>query len=56
MLKSYRKDWDEHRGVWMSKPRHDWASHGADAFRTGAVAPDPMADLEAIEMPNYAGW
>jgi hypothetical protein len=40
-LRSYRKDWDENRGVWLSKPRHDWASHGADAFRTGASAPPP---------------
>jgi hypothetical protein len=40
-LRSYRKDWDEQRGVWSSQPRHDWASHPADSFRTGAVAPDP---------------
>ena len=32
-LRSYRKEWDEERGVWRDKPRHDWASHGADAFR-----------------------
>jgi len=36
-LRSYRKDWDEERGVWKDKPRHDWASHGADAFRTFAT-------------------
>jgi hypothetical protein len=36
-LKSYRKDWDEERGVWKDKPRHDWASHGADALRTFAT-------------------
>ncbi|GGL48373.1 terminase [Caulobacter rhizosphaerae] len=40
-LRSYRKDWDDKLGVWKSYPRHDWASHDADAFRTGAVAPDP---------------
>ena len=32
-LRSYRKEWDEERGIWRDKPRHDWASHGADAFR-----------------------
>jgi len=32
-LKSYRKDWDDERGVWRDRPRHDAASHGADAFR-----------------------
>jgi phage terminase large subunit len=33
-LKSYRKQWDEKLKVYRSKPLHDWASHGADAFRT----------------------
>ncbi len=32
-LKAYRKEWDEERGTWRDKPRYDWASHGADAFR-----------------------
>lgn len=33
-LKSYRKQWDEKLKVYRSTPLHDWASHGADAFRT----------------------
>ena len=37
-LTGYCKDWDEKRGAYKPKPRHDWASHGADAFRTMAVA------------------
>ena len=36
-LKAYRKEWDEERGTWRDKPRHDWASHGADAFRVLAT-------------------
>ena len=36
-LKSYRKEWDDERGVWRDKPRHADASHGADAFRTFAT-------------------
>lgn len=32
-LSAYRKDWDEKRQVYKPHPRHDWASHGADAFR-----------------------
>jgi len=32
-LKLYRKDWDEGRQAFRDKPRHDWASHAADAFR-----------------------
>jgi hypothetical protein len=36
-LKNYRKDWDGERGVWKDRPRHDSASHGADAFRSLAM-------------------
>ncbi len=36
-LKSYRKEWDEKLRVYRNKPRHDWASHAADAFRTMAM-------------------
>jgi hypothetical protein len=36
-LKNYRKEWDEERGVWRDRPRHDAASHGADAFRSLAM-------------------
>jgi hypothetical protein len=32
-LRGYRREWDEERGIWRDKPRHDSASHGADAFR-----------------------
>ena len=52
-LKNYRKEWDEDRGVWRNKPRHDWASHGADAFRGLAMAykefvppPEPEIPIE----------
>ena len=30
-LKNYRYEWDSKRRVWRSSPRHDWASHFADA-------------------------
>lgn len=36
-LDSYRKEWDEVRGTYRQRPLHDWASHPADAFRTGVV-------------------
>jgi len=36
-LESYRKKWSP-AGDWMNKPLHDWASHGADAFRYMALA------------------
>lgn len=39
-LDNYRKEWDEDRGVFKDKPRHDWASHGYKAFETAAVHRD----------------
>jgi hypothetical protein len=50
-LKNYRKEWDEDLGVWKDKPRHDWASHGADALRGLALffqelKPDPLPDAK----------
>ena len=36
-LKSYHRDFNERRQSYLPHPVHDWASHGADAFRTGAV-------------------
>src|SRR5207245_10946116 len=35
-LASYHKQKDELRKVYLKQPVHDWASHAADAFRTGA--------------------
>ncbi len=32
-LESYRKEYDDKKQVYKLRPRHDWASHGADAFR-----------------------
>ena len=37
-LRAYRKEWDESRGVWKDRPRHDEASHGSDAFLTFACS------------------
>jgi len=36
-LRNYRTEWDQVNRVMKANPIHDWASHGADAFRTGAV-------------------
>lgn len=37
-LKSYTKERDEKRNVFRDSPLHNWASHGADAFRTFAMS------------------
>lgn len=36
-LKKYKKELDEKRQVFKNTPVHNWASHGADAFRTFGV-------------------
>jgi len=36
-LDNYKKEWDERGACWRSQPYHNWASHGADAFRTLAT-------------------
>lgn len=36
-LSSYHKEWDDKNKVYKNHPEHDWASHGADAFRTFGV-------------------
>lgn len=35
-LRNYQREWDDDRKVFREKPRHDWASHAADAWRTAA--------------------
>lgn len=37
-LRAYRKEWDDLRGVWKDRPRHDEASHAADSFMTFACS------------------
>jgi len=37
-LRHYRYLWDENLRTFKREPLHDWASHGADAFRTLAVS------------------
>jgi hypothetical protein len=40
-LESYHWKYDEDRGIFMSKPEKDWASHGADAFGEMALHVKP---------------
>ena len=37
-LRQYQREYDEDKKIFRDKPRHDWASHGADAFRMLAIA------------------
>lgn len=60
-MKNYHKEWDEDNAVWKPNPRHDWSSHGADAFRTGAVASDDRGPKKPTlprgpQMPGGHNW
>lgn len=37
-LRSYHREWDDSNKVFKPTPKHDWASHGADAYRGAAQA------------------
>jgi len=53
-LKQYRREWDGKTQTWRERPLHDWASHGADAFRTLALSrPLVRRRGAALEIPNF---
>jgi hypothetical protein len=48
-LKSYQASWNEELRTFSKTPKHDWASHGADAFRYLAVSwREPVAPEEEM--------
>ncbi len=58
-LKSYTKAWNDKMQVYSENPQHNWASHGADAFRTLAwslknrrpgISRDDLARFQLQEM------
>jgi len=50
-LRQYQREYDDDKKMFRDKPRHDWASHGADAFRMLAVAWREQEKIEAVDMP-----
>ncbi len=56
-LRQYQREFDDKKKSFRDKPRHDWTSHGADAFRMLAIAwkeefkpPSPDDALKAISI------
>jgi hypothetical protein len=48
-LKSYQAEWSEELRTFKKTPLHDWASHGADAFRYLAMSwREPMKDEDEL--------
>jgi len=55
-LKQYRKEYDENRKVFKSRPLHDWSSNGADAFLQFAVHGKRVlgtAHPKALNLPRF---
>jgi len=50
-LENYGYEWDEDRGIFKPKPRHDWTSHAADAARYAAQAAARVRDMTALIPP-----
>lgn len=53
-LGQYRREWADKLGTWRARPRHDWSSHAADAFRylaTGLRQPVTSAPLKYPSQP-----
>ena len=57
-LRSYHKEWDEKAGIFRASPKHDWSSHGADAFRylaLGIEKPRPKRKHDSQATGSWMG-
>ncbi len=51
-LRSYRTEWDEKARAFKLTPAHNWASHGADAWRYLSISwRAPMLEPEPEQKP-----
>jgi phage terminase large subunit len=49
-LKTYRKEYSEKLSTFRDSALHDWASHGADAFRILAVGMDMVSPVPVLKL------
>jgi hypothetical protein len=54
-LKNYKKEYDEKRDIFKSRPVHNWASHASDAFRYLAVSISQLEEKKTIKAPK-SSW
>jgi hypothetical protein len=45
-LRMYHREWSADLKKFHDKPKHDWASHGADAYRTLARGHKPLLNRQ----------
>lgn len=48
-LREYQREWVDKLGTWRASPRHDWASHAADAFRYLALGLKAPANTKPLD-------
>lgn len=48
-LRQYQREWVDKLGTWRASPRHDWSSHGSDAFRYLALGLKPPASQKPLD-------
>lgn len=52
-LRQYQREWDDDKKMYRDKPRHDWTSHAADAFRyLSLIWQQPDAEKPQPEPPR----
>jgi phage terminase large subunit len=54
-MRNYCREFDEDLQTFKARPLHNWASHGADAFRTAANGLREVTKPKAIEYPKNTG-
>jgi hypothetical protein len=54
-LRQYHQEWDERVKQYKLNPKHDWTSHGADAFRMFAAgfSEPQLVDRKRYKRPRY---
>ena len=54
-LDNYRKEWDDIRGVWKDKARHDEFSHGYKSFESAAIRPAQVQTAQRLRTGMRVG-
>ena len=55
-LRQYRTEYDEKTRAFKNTPKHDWTSHGADAFRYLAQAWRELKPTPEQDPPKVKGY
>lgn len=52
-LKQYQREWDDNKKDFRERPRHDWTSHAADAFRMLAISAREKISCAKNDAPKF---